>query len=414
MNQEKTLKYLQAGRNVFLTGPAGSGKTYVLTKFIDWLREQGKTVAITASTGIAATHLGGTTIHSWAGIGIKDFLNDYDLDALTQKQYLHKRFRTTDVLIIDEVSMLHSFRLDMIDTVLRTILQVPLPFGGIQVVLAGDFFQLPPINRDSTDTHFAFEARVWPQMNIATCYLETVYRQSDDDPLLQVLQEIRQGKVSEESAALLQERINVQPPDHVTPTRLYTHNIDVDALNKKELAQLSTPIEIFEMTSSGKKADVDTLKKYCLAPERLELKVGAQVMFVKNNFSQGYVNGTLGTVIDFDAGQPVVQTAKGREVTVDRDSWMMEQNGVLKAEIRQFPLRLAWAITVHKSQGMTLDVVDVDLSKAFAAGMGYVALSRVKTLNGLHIRGINRQALAVDPTVQQFDAIFQEQSAQLQ
>ncbi|HLD22131.1 MAG TPA: PIF1 family DEAD/DEAH box helicase, partial [Patescibacteria group bacterium] len=363
MQQDRALEYLQEGRNVFLTGPAGSGKTYVLTKFIDWLKKQGKTVAITASTGIAATHLGGTTIHSWTGIGIKDFLTPFDLDELTQKEHLYRRFRTTDVLIIDEISMLHSFRLDMVDTVLRTVCENEQPFGGIQVVLAGDFFQLPPINRYSTDTNYAFEAQVWERTNMVVCYLETVYRQSND-PLLQILQEVRQGKVSEKSMELLQKRTQIELPDHITPTRLYTHNIDVDAVNKKELAKISKKAEVFSMTTVGKKNDVQLLQKYCLAPEVLELKVGAQVMFVKNNFSAGFVNGTLGTVVSFAFGKPMVKTVEGKRIIVELEAWMMEQSGKIKAEIRQLPLRLAWAITVHKSQGMTLDVVDVDLSKS--------------------------------------------------
>lgn len=413
MKQERALELLQEGRNVFLTGPAGSGKTTVLTQFIEWLQEQGKTVAVTASTGIAATYLNGTTIHSWAGIGIADGLSPYELEALTEKEYLYKRFNTTDVLIIDEVSMLHSYRLDLVDTVLRHITQRSEPFGGIQVVLSGDFFQLPPINRDTKQTNFAFEAKVWGAMDWAICYLDTVYRQGGDDPLLQILQELRNGSVSEESGELIQERMESEPPDHITPIQLYTHNIDVDAMNKQYLDELSETLEVFPMSSTGKKSYVKTLQKYCLAPEKLELKVGAQVMFVKNNFQEGYVNGTLGTVIDFDLGLPIVETTEGKRITVQQDSWGMEQNGSVVAQIHQFPLRLAWAITVHKSQGMTVDAVEVDLSKSFAAGMGYVALSRVKTLQGLYIKGINQRALAVDSTVQEYDKQFQEQSAAL-
>ncbi len=410
MTQDRALELLREGHNVLLTGPAGSGKTYVLNEFIAWAKKEGKKVAVTASTGIAATHLNGVTIHSWAGIGIKDALSEQDIGGMMQKEFLKKRFLGTDILIIDEISMLHSYRLDMVDQILRLIRdRRDVPFGGIQIVLSGDFFQLPPIEKNSSKTHFAFEAAVWEEARLAVCYLDTVYRQAND-PLLQILQEIRNGEVSEALGESLMERADVTPPDTITPTRLYTHNIDVDKQNAQELAAIVEPVRQFQMTSFGKKQDVATLKKYCLAPEMLELKIGAQVMFVKNNFSAGYANGTLGTVVDFVSDAPVVQTADGEEIVVPVESWVMEIAGAIIAQVSQFPLRLAWAITVHKSQGMTLDAVSVDLSKSFVAGMGYVALSRVRSLDGLYIVGLNRMALSVDPLVQHFDGQFQKQS----
>lgn len=407
MTQDLALQTLMEGHHVFLTGPAGSGKTTVLNKFIEWCHEQTLTVAVTASTGIAATHLGGTTIHSWSGIGIADRMSEYELDELAQKEWLHSRLNAAEVLIIDEVSMIHSYRLDLVDQVLRTVRQVDEPFGGVQVVLSGDFFQLPPINRDGSVNNFAFEAHAWEELDPIVCYLDTVYRQSDD-PLLQVLHDMREGSLSEESQELLESRMNEELPDNVTATRLFTHNADVDKLNEEELLKLDTPLEVYEMTSSGKRSAVQSLKKYCLAPVTLKLREGAAVMFVKNNFQQQVVNGTLGTVVDFDFGMPIVETAEGRRIQVEPDSWAYEQNGTKQAEIQQFPLRLAWAITVHKSQGMTLDAAEVDLSKAFTPGMGYVALSRVRSLDGLYLRGINAQAFTVNPVVKARDAEFRE------
>ncbi len=405
MQQVKALQYLQSGRNVFVTGPAGSGKTFLLNDFIQWAKQAGKKIAVTASSGIAATHLGGVTIHSWSGLGIADRISEYALDGLLQKQHLHKRFTTTDILIIDEISMFDADRLDSVDRILRTIRNNDTPFGGIQVVLSGDFFQLPPITRGGAPVKFAFESNVWDELDLVICYLDLVYRQSDD-PLLTILQEIRSSEVTDQTIEQLQDRLAAPLPDHLTPTRLYTHNVDVDAMNLVELRKLPGEQKNFQMTSSGKKDQVVQLKKYCMAPEELCLKKGAVVMCVKNNPTAGYVNGTLGTVIDFGFDAVEIQTTEKQILTLHPESWVIENDGKKIAQISQLPLRLAWAITVHKSQGMTLDEVEVDLSKSFAPGMGYVALSRVRTLAGLYLRGINQRALLVEPRITEQDQFF--------
>lgn len=405
MQQSKALEYLQSGRNVFLTGPAGSGKTFLLNDFITWAQRAGKNIAVTASSGIAATHLGGTTIHSWSGLGIADRISEYTLDGLLQKQHLHTRFNATDILIIDEISMFDADRLDSVDLILKAVRNNRDPFGGIQVVLSGDFFQLPPITRGGAVVRFAYEAKVWNELDLVVCYLDLVYRQSDD-PLLSILQDIRSSEVSEQTVEQLQARLDEPLPDHLTPTRLYTHNIDVDAMNLTELAKLSGEQKQFSMTSSGKKDQVAILKKYCLAPTELLLKKGAAVMCIKNNVKEGYVNGTLGTVTDFDYSSVQIQTAEQTTITLYPESWAVVHDGKKVAQISQIPVRLAWAITVHKSQGMTLDEVEVDLSKSFAPGMGYVALSRVRSLAGLYLRGINQRALFVDPRITEQDKFF--------
>lgn len=433
MTQTQALDILKMGRNVFITGPAGSGKTYVVNQYIKYLKDHGVPVGITASTGIAATHMGGVTIHSWSGMGIKDNLSQYDLAQLAEKSKAAKRIRESAVLIIDEVSMLHHFRLDTLNTIAQYVRKNKEPFGGLQIVLCGDFFQLPPVSRyGEPDTHFIYRSEAWREGKFSVCYLHENFRQLSD-PILSVLNEIRSGEVSEGAREQLRSRhkkltasqrlsgedseVISSPVDEVEPTRLYTHNVDVDKVNDVELDKIDDYEVTYEMDFKGRKPLVEALKKSCLAPEKLRLKKGARVMCVKNNFDQGYVNGTLGIVVSCGFGiDPVIHTAgtpdfpNGRRITIEPADWTIEDDDKVLAKVTQYPLRLAWAITVHKSQGMSLDAIEVDLSKAFEPGMGYVALSRVRTLSGLSITGINENALQVHPEVLEYDRHLRELS----
>ncbi len=400
------------GENVFLTGKAGAGKTYVLNEYIKYLKSKNIPVAITASTGIAATHLGGTTIHSWSGIGVKDKLSDQDIAKLIRKSYLKKHYLDTAVLIIDEVSMLHAHQLDLVNQLCQIFRQDLRPFGGMQIILSGDFFQLPPIGKNGQTAEFITKSAIWKKMNLRICYLQEQYRQ-DDAEFLNILNEIRSGWVSEESHNLLTQKIDEDFNSDIEPTKLYTHNIDVDAINLVELSKIQAATKQFAMTHRGRKKIVEILKNSCLAPENLQLKIGAKVMFVKNNFELKVVNGTLGEVVGFDefTDYPKVKIKSGKIISVKPDSWMIDEGEKIIAEIRQFPLRLAWAITVHKSQGMSLDLAEVDLSKSFTPGMGYVALSRVRSLDGLRLKGFNTMALEVNPDILSFDKNMQTRSS---
>lgn len=411
MTQAEALDILKMGKNVFLTGPAGSGKTHVLNLYIQYLKSHAVDVAVTASTGIAATHLGGMTIHSWSGLGVRDTLTDYDIDDMMQRQYLYKRFDKTKVLIIDEVSMLHHFRLDLIDWICRQMKHNEKPFGGMQIVLSGDFFQLPPVTRgDLVESEFAYKADCWNDAKLTVCHLSEQHRQKDN-VYLSILNQIRQNKVSTKTIELLKSRFNKDPESGKESTRLYTHNIDVDVVNKRHLDLIDADRRDYHMTSKGSRGLAETLKKNCLSPEKLELKKGARVMFTKNQMEGGYVNGTLGIVVDFNSfGDPIVETNSGMKFAVTPQSWKIEEEGKIKAEISQLPLRLAWAITVHKSQGMSLDAMEVDLSKSFVRGMGYVALSRVRSLGGMKLLGFNDMSLEVDLEVLEMDQEFQKQS----
>jgi len=408
MKQNEALEILKMGANVFLTGPAGSGKTYVLGEYVNFLKQKGVEIGITASTGIAATHIGGMTIHSWSGIGINDSMSENDIRALFKKRHLGRRFERTKVLVIDEISMLHHFRLDMIDKVCKMFKGNDKPFGGIQIILVGDFFQLPPIARGGDRAYFAYKSNIWNDMGLKVCYLDEQHRHSDV-VLINLLNDIRSNNTSEYTLEPLRKRYKEKVEGMNTPTKLYSHNADVDRINKIELAKLPGNNKIFEMKSRGSRALAETLKRSCLAPEYLYLKKNAIIMFVKNNFEKGYVNGTLGKIIDFEYSDetaneiPIVETINGKKIFVEMESWRIEEEGKIKAEISQIPLRLAWAITIHKSQGMSLDAAEIDLSKAFVEGQGYVALSRVRTLSGLKLMGLNNIALKINEEILQFD-----------
>jgi len=403
MNQQEVLDVLKLGYNVFLTGPAGSGKTFLLSEYVDFLKSHGVRVGITASTGIAATHLNGTTIHSWSGIGVKDKLTEKDLRDLLKRKYLKKRLKKTKVLIIDEVSMLHARQLDLVNQVLQTFKSNYFqPFGGIQVVLSGDFFQLPPVSKSGDPPpKFVYQSRVWKN-NFKICYLTSQWRQLDND-YLKVLNDIRNNNVGKETVKLLKKRYQAEVKTVTDPVRLYTHNIDVNQKNNRELSKLSGKKHQFSMEHSGVEPLVKSLKKNCLALERLFVKRGAPVIFIKNNFKKGYVNGTLGKIVDFHEEEPIVETTTGEQVRVEPAQWKIEEDKEIKAEIFQMPLRLAWAITVHKSQGMSLDAAEINLSKCFEPGMGYVALSRVCSLSGVCLTGLNRMAFKINEEILNID-----------
>ena len=466
MRQSSALDILKTGQNVFLTGSAGSGKTYTLNQYIDYLRARRVPVAVTASTGIAATHMNGTTIHSWSGIGIKDELTDRDLTNLSRKQFLADRLKDTAVLIIDEISMLHAKQINLVSQVLKHVRKNDKAFGGIQVVVAGDFFQLPPIGSkgESNREKFAFMSEAWLDAKFHICYLSEQHRQVSEAAnggldLDDILNQIRRQEVTFEAIAALEATFD-QNVD-IKRTRLYTHNLNVNKINDKELADLSGEMMRFEATSVGDSKLVETLKKTVRTQDDLVLKVGSKVMFIKNNTELGVSNGTMGELIGFaavkiddskddnddliedddigsdkdsDIGNdkqaaksakekakkdkakvkkpttqkmPVVRLNTGREVIAEPEEWIIEdETGDVLASYEQVPLCLAWAITIHKSQGMTLEAAEIDLSRTFELGQGYVALSRLKSLAGLQLLGMNEMSLQLDPLARGADKRF--------
>ena len=415
MKQETALKLLKAGENVFLTGSAGAGKTYTLNQYINYLKARKVPVAITASTGIAATHMNGMTIHTWAGIGIKDFLSDADLKNMKERKYLKEHLENAQVLIIDEISMLHAKQLNLVNQVLKYFKDSDDVFGGIQVIVAGDFFQLPPVgkNDERNRDKFCFMSDAWVEAKFRVCYLTEQHRQGDDY-LNDILNAIRAQSIDHQHIQALEHTRHQDIGD--TFTRLYTHNMDVDNINFKHLNEIETESKQFDAVCDGNEKLIETLKSSVRAPEILNLKKHAKVMFVKNNFDMGYINGSLGEVIGFEEDDdhgilPKVKLTDGTVLLVEPETWSVDNDaGKTIASFQQIPLRLAWAITIHKSQGMTLEAAEINLSHTFEKGQGYVALSRLKSLSGLRLLGFNSQALELDSLAIKADRRFQELS----
>ncbi len=438
VTQDRALEILKAGANVFLTGEPGSGKTHTVNAYVAWLRARGIEPSVTASTGIAATHIGGMTIHAWSGIGIKEDLTERDLDQIAQTERVVRRVGKARVLIIDEVSMLAARTLSMVDAACRAVRRNPAPFGGLQVVLVGDFFQLPPVvkrNFAPAQSYeeptismtldgmqalvapeapglFAYRSRAWAAASPIVCYLHEQHRQEDAD-FLEVLTAVRCRSCGPALVARIAARTIEYADAPSGVPRLFPRNIDVDRINDDELGKISGEERMYEMESTGPEPLTVALRRGCLSPDRLILKRGAAVMFTKNEQTGAYANGTLGEVVGFSgASFPLVRTKAGRTIEVEPADWKVEEGGKVRASITQLPLRLAWAITVHKSQGMSLDAAVVDLSGAFEHGQGYVALSRVRTLAGLHLLGWSDRALSVHPEVVGKDDEFRDLSAE--
>lgn len=417
MKQETALKLMKTGENVFLTGSAGAGKTYTLNQYINYLKARKVPVAITASTGIAATHMNGMTIHTWAGIGIKDVLSDEDLKRMKERKYLKEHLENAQVLIIDEISMLHAKQLNLVNQVLKYFKESDEAFGGIQVIAAGDFFQLPPVgkNDEKNRDKFCFMSNAWVEAKFRVCYLTEQHRQ-DDSALNDVLNAIRAQNIQPQHLQALHNTRNQDIGD--TYTRLYTHNMDVDNINYKHLNEISGKEHQFVAVADGNEKLIETLKSSVRAPDELTLKKHAKVMFVKNNFDMGYINGSLGEVVGFEEDDelgllPKVKLTDGTTLLVEPETWSVDNDaGKTIASLQQVPLRLAWAITIHKSQGMTLEAAEINLSHTFEKGQGYVALSRLKSIEGLRLLGFNEQALELDSLAIKADRRFQELSTE--
>lgn len=397
---------VRAKHNVCVTGAAGTGKSFLLKMIKDHFSH----VHMTASTGVAAVNIGGITIHSWAGIGKANFPAEEIIKFINSGPgtKIRRQIKKAKLLAIDEISMISSKVFDLLNQVFQGVRENEKVFGGIQVIAIGDFFQLPPVSQDN-NADFCFSSSAWQEANFKKFELTEVFRQSDIR-FIQLLNNIRHAALNEEDIALLEHRQSKNIDASLSPTILVTHNYQADKINQQKLDNLIGEEVSFRMLQDGKEKGVEFLKKNCLAQEFLTLKLGAQVMMLKNVLQkQGIINGSIGVVTGFNKNKfPIVKFHNGETCLISPEEWNTEiyneTTGEIEkiASITQIPLALAWAITIHKSQGMTLDTVLCDLSQVFTEGQAYVALSRVKSLEGLYIKGFKSSSLKVNKQVLDF------------
>ena len=390
-----------SGKNLFITGAGGVGKSFLIHRIKKQLEKQGKQVALTSSTGISAINIGGNTIHSFMGLGASS--NVSALARVTKKQVGMTRnyIGRYDVVIVDEVSMLTGDYIDMMNAWFKRIYANSKLFGGRQMLFVGDFLQLPPVitDDDYVTSKYAFQAEEWSRYTITEHYLTKSFRQ-DNKKLKYFLDCIRFGKVTDEVLDYFNSRVRIDLKDD-EPVRLYPHKNTAHKINYQELDSLDGEEFEYEAEFTGDDKWQQAIAKGVIAEVALYVKVGAPVLFIKNNPPEGYYNGMKGTIIECTDDTITVETLDGDKITVEPATWERCNNdGKVLATMTQMPLILGWAITIHKSQGMTLDYMSCDLSNCFEYGQAYVALSRIRTLEGLSIdKPISKRDIKADKII---------------
>lgn len=437
-DQAKVLQLIRDGRNVFMTGGGGVGKSFVIHAVAAQEQAAGRHVAIAASTGVAADQIGGCTLHALVGLGLAKDTPDKLAAAAARNHRIRARWNKLSLLILDEVSMIDPDFFEAVDFIARTLRrELTKPFGGIQLLLSGDFYQLPPVftggARDPAQPTFCFQTRAWQDAVQDTVELTHIFRQQNDTQLSELLQRARRGNITLDDIELLSMRVNASLDDFagIEPTRMHARRANVDEINSTNLSALGdVQTEVFtasvhweldpsrgrRLADVQRKAMMESLSKAstgviqnAAAKKEMQLKVGAQVMLLCNlDVSNGLVNGSRGVVTRFSVSpasqrlMPVVKFARS-EIVVDRYTWEHKVEEVGTVYYKQVPLQLAWAVTIHKAQGLSLDCVEIALDRSvFEFGQAYVALSRVRTLAGLRLLSFTPAILVAHPLVTAF------------
>lgn len=402
--QQSVLDMIRRGKNVLLTGQAGTGKTTTIHSLCDLATTQGWTYGVTAMTGCAAVLISGKTLHSFLGIGLAQ-RSAYSLATFTKSKNprVLERLLMLRLLIIDEVSMMNAELFSKVSKYLSLVRDVDAPFGGVQVLLCGDFAQLPPVQGE-----FCFEAPEWDEMKIEKIVLTQQFRQGGDTQFQSMLARLRRGECTDNDLELLQRCAAITFPDGITPTRLYSLNREVDRINQEEFEKLvkeKGPDKCMTFKTKYKANTIlpKALKSFaesCGIPNELTLCIGAQVI-VTWNINETIVNGTRGRIVAMDHNTVYLRTISGERIPIGVVDTSPDNSN--KDKVIFMPLRLGYALSIHKSQGMTLDAVEMDLgSSIFEYGQAYVALSRAKSLKNVRITDVSAASFRMNPKVRAF------------
>ncbi len=399
--QEKIVDLVRAGKNIFFTGVAGTGKSYLLQYCIDNVLSK-RTTYVTASTGIAAVNIAGMTLHSFAGIG----LGKESAEQLLRNLHFsaRARWKRVSALVIDEISMIDGVLFDKLAFIAQSVRHSTAPFGGIQVIASGDFLQLKSCEKDAL---FTFECVSWPTVFEHVIELTKVFRQTSA-PFVKALNEMRLGMMSDETCKLFESCRNkdLRSEDKIQPTSLYALRKDVQTLNDRKLAELPGSGYSFSWLTSGTSSSaICALKKNFTGVEHLRLKIEAQVILIKNlDTKTQLVNGSRGIVVDFDTNchYPVVQFVTGQKVLIQPQIWHTSVENKVIATLVQIPLIHGWGVTIHKAQGMTLDLAQITMRGIFEYGQAYVAFSRLRSLDGLKLIDFDPNVIRAHPRAREF------------
>lgn len=426
--QQHIFEYFKDGKNIFMTGPGGCGKSFIIKYIYNWCIENNKAVQVCALTGCAAILLQtrAKTVHSWAGIGMANGNAGDIISRVVSSKYKKKNWKATNILIIDEISMMSVKLLEILDTIGKQVRKNNKPFGGIQLLFSGDFYQLPPVgdNNDPTTKQFCFESEIWNTLFHKELNLTKIFRQTDES-YTSILNQIRKGKLRKSGLQQLQNRLVACSDELLKPTKLMPRRYDVNKVNEIELKKITSAEFTYEMTQVDTKMfnlteyqeylllrlpaqqieyEVEYLKSSVMAEEEITLKVGAQVMCIVNldlENEKPIANGSCGIISGFNNNLPIVKFKNGLSRTINYYVW--ESEHIKGVGIQQIPLILSWAITIHKAQGTTLELAEIDIgSGIFECGQSYVALSRVKDINGLFLTAFNQHNIKVSAKVTEY------------